>query len=199
LRESSFVGALVFASFSCFWTTLAFLLHSHYGLGAGVAGTFGVVGAAGAMVAPLAGGLADKHGSRWVISLGIALLAASYLLLWAEEAAHLSTLFHLVALVVGVVVLDMGAQMTQVANQTRIFGLVPSARSRLNTVYMTVYFTGAAAGSALATIAWVHWRWNGVCCLALGWIALAAIYHATGHRDAGDHCKVTREDVFMEA
>ena len=41
LRESSVIGALVFASFSCFWTTLAFLLHSHYGLGAGVAGTFG--------------------------------------------------------------------------------------------------------------------------------------------------------------
>jgi predicted MFS family arabinose efflux permease len=199
LRESCAIGALVFASFSCFWTTLAFLLHSHYGLGAGVAGTFGVVGAAGALVAPLAGRLADKHGSRWVVSLGMALLAASYLLLWAEEVAHRSTAFHLVALVVGVVVLDMGAQMTQVANQTRIFGLVPSARSRLNTVYMTVYFSGAAAGSALATIAWVHWGWNGVCGLALGLIALAGIRHAMGHRDAGDQCKVTAEDVFMEA
>jgi predicted MFS family arabinose efflux permease len=199
LRESSLIGALVFASFSCFWTTLAFLLHSHYGLGAGVAGTFGVVGAAGALVAPLAGKLADKHGSRWVISVGMALLAGSYLLLWGEEAAHRSTAFHLVALVIGVVVLDMGAQMTQVANQTRIFGLVPSARSRLNTVYMTVYFSGAAAGSAFATIAWVHWGWNGVCSLALGLVALAGLAHATGHRDAGDHCKVTPEDVFMEA
>ena len=199
LRESSLIGALVFASFSCFWTTLAFLLHSHYGLGAGVAGTFGVVGAAGALVAPLAGRLADKHGSRWVISVGMALLAASYLLLWAEETAHRSTAFHLGALVVGVVVLDMGAQMTQVANQTRIFGLVPSARSRLNTVYMTVYFSGAAMGSALATIAWVHWGWNGVCILALGLIALAWAAHAIGHRNLGDHCRVTREDVFMEA
>jgi len=199
LRESSLIGALVFASFSCFWTTLAFLLHSHYGLGAGVAGTFGVVGAAGALVAPLAGRLADRHGSRWVVSVGMGLLAASYLLLWAEEAAHRSTAFHLVALVVGVVVLDMGAQMTQVANQTRIFGLVPSARSRLNTVYMTVYFTGAAAGSALATIAWVHWRWNGVCILALGLIAVAGISHAMGHPDAADRCKVSAEDVFMEA
>jgi predicted MFS family arabinose efflux permease len=199
LRQSCAIGALVFASFSCFWTTLAFLLHSHYGLGAGVAGTFGVVGAAGALVAPLAGRLADKHGSRWVISVGMALLAASYLLLWGEEVAHRSTVFHIVALAVGVVVLDMGAQMTQVANQTRIFGLVPSARSRLNTVYMTVYFSGAAAGSALATIAWVHWGWNGVCVLALGWIGLAAIAHAMGRRGAGDHCKVTTEDVFMEA
>jgi predicted MFS family arabinose efflux permease len=199
LRESSAIGALVFASFSCFWTTLAFLLHSHYGLGAGVAGTFGVVGAAGAMVAPLAGRLADKHGSRWVISVGMGLLASSYVLLWAEESAHRSTAFHIVMLAIGVVVLDMGAQMTQVANQTRIFGLVPSARSRLNTVYMTVYFTGAAAGSALATIAWVHWQWNGVCLLALGLIGMAALWHVTGHRGAGDHCKVTREDVLMEA
>src|ERR1700722_17293005 len=116
LRESSFLGALVFASFSCFWTTLAFLLHSHYGLGAGVAGTFGVVGAAGAMVAPLAGRLADKHGPRWVVSVGMSLLAISYFLLWGEEAAGLSTALHVAALVVGVVVLDMGAQMTQVAN-----------------------------------------------------------------------------------
>lgn len=199
LRESSLIGALVFASFSCFWTTLAFLLHSHYGMGAGVAGTFGVVGAAGALVAPLAGRLADKHGSRWVISVGMALLAVSYLLLWAEESAHWSTAFHVAALVVGVVVLDMGAQMTQVANQTRIFGLVPSARSRLNTVYMTVYFSGAAAGSGLATIAWVHWGWNGVCILALGLIALAWTVHALGYRGAGDRCKVTTEDVFMEA
>jgi predicted MFS family arabinose efflux permease len=199
LRESSVIGALVFASFSCFWTTLAFLLHSHYGLGAGVAGTFGVVGAAGALVAPLAGRLADKHGSRWVISVGMGLLASSYVLLWAEESAHRSTAFHLVSLAIGVVILDVGAQMTQVANQTRIFGLVPSARSRLNTVYMTVYFSGAAAGSALATLAWVHWQWNGVCVLALGLIGLAALWHVTGHRGVGDHCKVTREDVFMEA
>jgi len=85
LRESGIVGGLAFASFSCFWTTLAFLLDSHYGLGAGVAGTFGIVGAAGAMVASLAGRLADKHGSRWVLSVGIALLGGSYLLLWGEE------------------------------------------------------------------------------------------------------------------
>jgi len=183
LRESCVLGALVFASFSCFWTTLAFLLDSHYGLGPGVAGTFGVVGAAGAMVAPIAGRLADRKGSRWVISIGMSLLAASYVLLWGEEKARMATPLHIAALVIGVVVLDMGAQMMQVSNQTRIFGLVPSARSRLNTVYMTIYFSGAAVGSALATLAWVHWKWNGVCGLALGLIALAAIRHVTGRRD----------------
>jgi predicted MFS family arabinose efflux permease len=201
LRESSELGALVFASFSCFWTTLAFMLYSHYGLGAGIAGTFGVVGAAGALVAPIAGRLSDKHGSRWVVSVGISLLAVSYLLLWGEESARISTALHMIALVVGVVVLDMGAQMTQVANQTRIFGLDASARSRLNTVYMTVYFSGAAVGSALATVAWVRWQWNGVSVLALGLIGLAFLRHAMGDKSGGgsEHRPLTIEDELMEA
>ncbi|GGG69348.1 permease [Edaphobacter dinghuensis] len=201
LRESSELGALVFASFSCFWTTLAFMLYSHYGLGAGVAGTFGVVGAAGAMVAPIAGRMSDKHGSRWVVSVGISLLAVSYLLLWGEECARLSTALHMVLLIVGVVVLDMGAQMTQVANQTRIFGLDASARSRLNTVYMTVYFSGAAVGSALATVAWVHWQWTGVSVLALALIGLAFLRHAVGDKSKThfDSHKLTIEDELMEA
>ena len=93
---------------------------------------------------------------------------------------------HLAILVVGVVVLDMGAQMAQVGNQTRIFGLVPEARSRINTVYMTVYFGGAAVGSALATDAWVRWGWNGVCVLALGLIGLAGLVQLTGTRDKGN-------------
>jgi predicted MFS family arabinose efflux permease len=200
LRESSILGALIFASFSCFWTTLAFMLAHHYGMGPGVAGTFGVVGAAGALVAPIAGRLSDKFGSRWVISVGMALLAASYLILWGGEMLWVSTASHMAILVLGVIVLDVGAQMCQVANQTRIFGLVPSARSRLNTVYMTVYFSGAAAGSALATIAWVHWKWNGVCLLALSLIGLAALRHATGRRGPEiSHPHATREDELMEA
>ncbi len=99
LRESSVLGALIFASFSCFWTTLAFLLDHHYGMGAGVAGTFGVVGAAGALIAPIAGRLADKFGSRWVISVGMAFLAASYLILWGGEMLWVSTATHMAILV----------------------------------------------------------------------------------------------------
>ena len=200
LRESCVTGALVFASFSCFWTTLAFLLDSHYGFGAGVAGTFGLVGAAGALIAPLAGKLADKHGSRWVISAGIVLLACSYLMLWGEEWATMSVALHVAALAAGVIVLDLGAQMIQVANQTRIFGLVPGARSRLNTVYMTVYFTGAGVGSALATIAWVHWKWNGVSFLALGLIGLAALWHVSNRSaDMQNGQKSSVADALLEA
>ena len=89
--------------------------------------------------------------------------------------------------------------MCQVANQTRIFGLDASARSRINTVYMTVYFAGAAVGSALSTVAWTRWQWNGVCGFAIGMIALAGLLHAVGVRGQSDRGHATPEDELMEA
>ena len=180
LREASIVGSLGFAAFSCFWTTLAFLLATRYHMGPGVAGSFGVVGAAGALVASTAGRWSDRHGPRWVASAGISILALSFVILWAAVQIPSRTSIHLAGLVLGVIVLDIGAQMTQVSNQTRIFGLVPSARSRLNTVYMVLYFTGAATGSWLSSLAWARFGWTGVCVLALGFVALAALRHVTG-------------------
>jgi predicted MFS family arabinose efflux permease len=200
LREAATVGGLTFAGFSCFWTTLAFLLESHYRLGAGVAGTFGVVGAAGTMVASVAGRMADRHGSRWVAGLGLSTLTFSFLLVWGAVAMHAAVWVHVAALVVGVVVLDVGAQMTQIANQTRIFGLVAGARSRLNTVYMVMYFSGAAVGSWLSSLAWAKWGWNGVSVLAIGFMALAGLRHVTGMKDGGESHANLREsaDVCLE-
>jgi len=181
LREAGVIGALTFASFSCFWTTLAYLLNAHYGLGPGVAGTFGMVGAAGAMVAPFAGWLADKRGTRFVVTVAGAVMTGSYVWLLVTEGLHASTAWHMVALVVGVVALDVGQQMMQVGNQTRIFGLGAGARSRLNTIYMTIFFAGGAMGSAVAGWAWWRWGWNGVCGLALVLIGAAGVRHWTGY------------------
>jgi predicted MFS family arabinose efflux permease len=183
LRESCAIGGLVFASFSCFWTTFVFLLQSHYNLGSGAAGTFGLVGAAGAFVAPFAGRKCDVFGSRYGLTVGIATLAASYMILWGGEAVSMPRFVHFTILIVGIVVLDVGAQITQVANQTRIFGLVPSARSRVNTVYMTIYFSGGALGSWLSSKVWTRWQCDGVFSIALFFTALAAICHATGLKD----------------
>jgi len=181
LREAGVIGALTFASFSCFWTTLAFLLQSHYGMGPGVAGTFGVVGVAGALVAPLAGRMSDRRGTRFVATAAGAVLTTSYIWLWLSERLSMSTAWHMGALVAGVILLDAGAQMMQIANQTRIFGLGAEARSRLNTIYMTMYFVGGAVGSALASLAWERWQWDGVCGLQLCLIALAGLRHLTGY------------------
>jgi predicted MFS family arabinose efflux permease len=183
LRESCAIGAMAFAAFSCFWTTIVFLLQSHYNLGPGPAGTLGLLGAAGALIAPIAGRKSDSYGARYGLTIGLATLSTSFLIIWGGEAAQIPRNIHLAILVVGVVLLDLGAQITQVANQTRIFGLAPSARSRVNTVYMTIYFFGGALGSWLSSKAWAHWRCNGVSSLALLFMALAAARHATGSTD----------------
>ncbi len=176
LRESAVIGGLVFAAFSAFWTTLIFLLGSkHYHLGAGTAGSFGILGATGALIAPIAGRVSDRRGSRAVVTLGLTLLSLGFCILWLLG-------YHILGLVIGVVVLDLGAQANQIANQTRIFGLEPGARGRINTIYMTAYFLGGSLGSLFSTMAWARWGWGGVCALGLGLLGLAALRHSTGVR-----------------
>ena len=176
LREAALVSGLVFAAFSAFWTTLVFLLGSpHYRLGPSIAGAFGILGAAGAAVAPLAGRMTDRHGARVVVSCALGIQAAAFGLLWAFGT-------HMWGLVIGVLLLDAGVQANQIANQTRIFGIGTHARGRINTVYMMVYFALGAAGSAAGVLAWQRAGWAGVCMLALVFLGLAGLRHGTGQR-----------------
>ncbi len=179
IRESATQGALFFAAFSTFWTTLAFLLGTpRYHLGPGTAGSFGILGATGALIAPIAGRMNDQRGSRFVINIALGVMILGFLVLWIFG-------YHLLGLVAGVIILDFGAQANQISNQTRIFGQLPQARSRVNTIYMTLYFLGGSIGSALSTWAWARWHWNGVCALGIGFLLLALLRHVTGVRVQG--------------
>ena len=156
LRRASRLGAATFAAFSAFWTTLAFhLAGPPFGLGSGAAGLFGLIGASGALAAPVVGRLADRRGARWAsgVALGLALLAFAVLAVGGG---------WLLGLVAGVLLLDVGAQANQVANLARVHALRPEARSRLNTVYMVTYFGGGAIGTWAGAHAWAAWGWTGV-------------------------------------
>ena len=180
LRRISLVGAALFASFSGFWTTLVFLLETPpYHYGSQTAGLFGLIGAAGALVAPVAGRLSDRRGPRYVVGIAIGTVLAAYVIFWTLG-------LHLLGLVLGVVLLDAGIQSAQVANQSRVLALRPDARSRVNTIYMICYFTGGSLGSLLAARAWSGWRWNGVCLTGIGLILTSALVfkaRVRGERD----------------
>ncbi len=157
LRQVSFVAAMFFAAFSAFWTTLVFLLETPpYHFGRRTAGLFGLVGAAGVFVAPIAGRLSDVRGPRFVVANGIVGVLIAYGLFWGLG-------WHLWGLVIGVILLDASVQAAQVANQSRVLGLRPEARNRVNTVYMICYFGGGSIGSLLGSYAWSRWQWHGVC------------------------------------
>ncbi|KTQ55779.1 transporter [Enterobacter hormaechei subsp. xiangfangensis] len=165
LRTRAILGCLTFANFSILWTSMAFLLAAPpFNYSEGVIGLFGLAGAAGALGARPAGGLADKGKSHMTTSAGLVLLLLSWAAIWY---GHVSVL----ALIVGILVLDLTVQGVHITNQTVIYRVKPDARNRLTAGYMTSYFIGGAAGSLISASAWQHAGWTGVC--AIGAIVAA--------------------------
>lgn len=165
LRTRAVLGCLTFANFSILWTSMAFLLAAPpFNYSEGVIGLFGLAGAAGALGARPAGGLADKGKSHMTTSAGLVLLLLSWAAIWY---GHVSVL----ALIVGILVLDLTVQGVHITNQTVIYRVKPDARNRLTVGYMTSYFIGGAAGSLISASAWQHAGWTGVC--AIGAIVAA--------------------------
>ena len=165
LRTRAILGCLTFANFSILWTSMAFLLAAPpFNYSEGVIGLFGLAGAAGALGARPAGGLADKGKSHMTTSAGLVLLLRSWAAIWY---GHVSVL----ALIVGILVLDLTVQGVHITNQTVIYRVKPDARNRLTAGYMTSYFIGGAAGSLISASAWQHAGWTGVC--AIGAIVAA--------------------------
>jgi predicted MFS family arabinose efflux permease len=171
LREASLNGAMMFAAFSAFWTSLVFLLQSsHYHMGADAAGLFGLVGIAGALAAPVVGRIADKRSPRFTVGVGMVIVTAAYL-------CFLLFGFRLRGLIIGVILLDLGVQSCQISNQARIHALSDEARNRINTVFMVSYFIGGALGSFLGSFSYEHFSWKGVCIFGL----LTQLIAATGY------------------
>jgi predicted MFS family arabinose efflux permease len=176
LREAAFTGAMFFGAFSALWATLIFRLSTtpfHYG--SRVAGLFGLVGAAGAAAAPVVGRMADKRGPRTTVKFSLLITATSFVVFWIFGGS-------MSGLIAGVILMDLGVQAGHVSNQTRIYALLPEARSRLNTVYMVSYFFGGAIGSAFGAYGWDHARWPGVCAVGLLMIIAGLVAHFFGGR-----------------
>ncbi|WP_372395739.1 MFS transporter [Azospirillum sp. HJ39] len=165
LRRAALAQGLLSLGFSAFWSTLAVMLHgAPFHLGAATAGAFGLAGAAGALVAPVAGRIADSRGPELMTRLGAGLAAVSFAVMalspWVPEGGRL---WLLVASAVG---FDLGVQASLIAHQTIVYGIDPAARSRLNAVLMVGMFIGMAAGATLGSHALAIWGWNGVVAVA---------------------------------
>ncbi len=182
LRQSCLLGSMSFGAFSAFWTTLAFhLARPPFDYGSGVVGLFGLVGVVGALAAPLAGQFADRRSPRWTIGAGLVCILLSYVVLYEFGGTGYG-------MVVGVILLDLGAQSAHISNQSRIYAIRPEARSRMNTAYMVAYFVGGALGSYAGAWGWGRAGWGGVCLVGLGMtVAGLIVFVATaGVRLSGD-------------
>ncbi|MGZ3763233.1 MAG: MFS transporter [Mucilaginibacter sp.] len=176
LRIASLRGALCFACFMAFWTTLTFLLKDNFNKGSDVAGLFGLVGAFGAIAAGLMGRLSDKMDAYKLSAFTLLLIIISFIVF--VFSGH-----SIAGLIIGVIILDMGVQATHISNQSLIYALRPEARNRINTVYMVTYFIGGGIGTWLASQAWDSCSWAGVCVVGMILSLTAIIFHLINHKN----------------
>ena len=135
-----------------------------------MAGSFGLIGAGGALMASITGRIADKIDTRHIVTASTAMIILSYIMFGFYSTS-------LAGLIIGVILLDLGLQASHIANQTKVFSLDPEARNRLNTVYMFTYFIGGATGTFLASQAWQEWKWDGVVAVGLIFSSLSLLIH----------------------
>ena len=160
LRRAAMAQGLLSVAFSAFWSTLAVMLHAEpFHMGASAAGAFGLAGAAGALVAPLAGRVADRRGPELVTRLGAGLLTAAFIAMACGPD-------QLWVIAVGAVLFDLGAQAALIAHQAIVYRIDPAARSRLNAVLFVGMFTGMASGALLGSWVLGRFGWQGVCGMA---------------------------------
>lgn len=168
LRLRSLLGLLAFSLFALFWTPLAFLLANEpYHYSDAVIGLFGLAGAAGALSANWAGRLADRGQGSLGTTVGLVALLLSWVPLGFAQSS-------LMALLAGVLLLDLAVQLIHVSNQNAVIVLRPEARTRLNAGYITCYFIGGALGSLLGTQLFQRQGWMGIVTagLVIGAVAL---------------------------
>ena len=178
LRVACAIQACVFAVFSAFWSVLALhLARPPFELGAAAAGAFGLVGLVGVVAANMGGRVIDRVGQRRSLLVGLACCVLAFVVLSLDGSMR--------GLVVGVILLDFGLSVANVANQSMVMGLEPEARSRINTVFVTSIFLGGALGSAAASAAWAHGGWPDVCVLGLAVAILALGIHIVAKPDWG--------------
>ncbi|PFA35464.1 MFS transporter [Bacillus cereus] len=176
LRVRSVLAMLIFADFSILWTSLVLPLSTPpISLSHSAIGAFGLVGVAGALAAARAGKLADQGYGQRTTGIALALLLISWLFISYIEQS-------LIALVIGIVLLDLAVQAIHVTNQTMILPLHTEARSRLTAGYMVFYSIGSAGGSIASTQIYAHFGWGGVSLLGASVSALALLFWAMTRR-----------------
>lgn len=145
LLQACLIGFFTSAPFTCFWTTLTFLLAGPpYNYTSLVIGLFALIGIGAMCVVPFYGRLViDRLTPLWSVVLGEAIG-----LLGVCLGTYLGT-FTVAGPVLEAFLLDMGMQTAQIANRSAIYAIAPRARNRVNTAFMVFTFCGQLTGTAV--------------------------------------------------
>lgn len=149
-------GGFAFAAVSILYSTIALLLTSAHHLQDLLIGMVPLVGIFGALSTQYVGKYADQGYTNQLTWIGCGLFIVSWICFYFGQ----SVLF---SYILGFALIQLALALVHTSNQSVIFRLRPDAKSRINAIYMTAYFTGGACGSALGIFAWNHGGWSMTC------------------------------------
>lgn len=156
IRMVSARSGLCFGSFLALWACLAFKLSGPpFYAGNNVIGMLGLCGVAGALTASFVGASVRRLGVRPLNFIGCGLMIAAWAVMYIFQDTY-------TGFIAGIILIDIGMQCVQISNQTCALSMAPQASSRVNTIFMTTYFVGGAAGTFLAGTCWHAFGWAGV-------------------------------------
>ncbi|PFK08795.1 MFS transporter [Bacillus cereus] len=176
LRRRAIYHACVFGAFSLFWTTVPLLLSSpafHFSQTA--IALYALVGITGAIAAPIGGRLADRGWTRSATGIALTVVIISLLLPLIIQS---SSPIGIAVLVIAAILLDMGVSANLVLSQRLIFSLSPEIRSRLNGLFMAIFFLGGAVGSFIGGWAYALGGWNLTLWIGIAFPTIALLYFA---------------------
>ncbi|MCS0501793.1 MFS transporter [Ancylobacter mangrovi] len=180
LRRRAAYQSAMFGVFTLFWTAVPLELAGPvYGFGQEGIAIFALAGAASVVISPLAGWLADRGYSR---AATCGALVCAILGFGVTEIGVASG--SVVVLAVGAILLDCAATANLVFGQRAIFMLAPEIRSRLNGLFIALFFFGGAVGSAVASPLYQQGGWGYVTVAGIGALVLALLYFFTEPRSA---------------
>ncbi|MCP1306049.1 MFS transporter [Paenibacillus tyrfis] len=177
LRRRAAYHACVFATFSLFWTTVPLLLSSPvFHFSQKDIALFALAGVAGAVAAPIAGRLADRGWTRPGTWIALATVIISVLL---PLLIQTGSAIGVAVLVISAILLDAGVSANLVLGQRAIFSLGPEIRSRLNGLFMAIFFFGGAIGSSIGAWAYASGGWSTALWIGIAFPVAAMLYFAT--------------------
>lgn len=165
----SCVGGFAFAAMSVLFSTIALLLKSSFGLSDMTVGIVTLVGVFGALSTKKVGQFADRGHTKTITWAGISTLAISWIFLYLGQ-------YYLISYIIGFGLINLGLALVHTSNQNIVFRLREDSKSRINSIYMTMYFIGGATGSALGIYAWRHGAWEMSCIVGICLVSATAIF-----------------------
>lgn len=193
LRKRAVYQCFLYGAFSLFWTATPLLLTGpkfHFSQ-SGVA-LFAILGGGGGVLGAAIGGrLADRGWARVATASSILAVAAGFLLALIPSESPAAAFCFLVA---GAVVLDCGMTVNFTVGQRALFVLGAQHRSRLNGLYMALFFVAGALGSALGGWSYAVGDWVFASRFGLGLPALAFLYWLIDFQDPEENAAATCAD-----